>query len=78
MNGLKRSMKDKMVLGVFSGIAKKYKWDLSLVRIVYVAISLLFVDLAVAILAYIIVAIIVPEETEDDEDNGETIIAKKT
>lgn len=68
MNHLKRDMKNKMVLGVFSGLAKHYKWDMNLVRIVYVMITLFFVDFFVALLAYVIFAMIMPEDNFKNEE----------
>ena len=61
MQRLYRSKKDRMIAGVFGGIAETLGWDPSLVRLLAV-----FIGLATAILpifvTYIIAWIIIPEK----------------
>lgn len=60
MNDLKRS-KDKVVAGVLGGIAEKYKWDKSILRLIYFLITLFSAGF-VGIIVYLIAAMIIPEE----------------
>ncbi len=61
MQRLHRSKKDRMIAGIFGGIAEIFDWDPSLVRLLAV-----FVGLATAILpifiTYIIAWAIIPEK----------------
>lgn len=61
MGELKRSRDNKMISGVFAGISKKYGWDLSLLRLAYVAIAFFSAGL-LPVGIYIAAAIIIPEE----------------
>jgi len=56
---LKRSITDKVILGVCGGIAKYFNIDPSLVRIGWVIFTLLGGS---GIIAYIICALIIPAE----------------
>lgn len=58
---LRRSMDDKMIAGVCSGIAAYFDIDPTLVRVAYVLLSFLMVGFPGLIL-YIILAVVVPEE----------------
>ncbi|MEZ4698967.1 MAG: PspC domain-containing protein [Rhodothermales bacterium] len=58
---LHRSMEDKMIAGVCSGIADYFDMDPTLIRVAYVLLSFLMVGFPGLIL-YIILAVIVPEE----------------
>ncbi len=60
MRKLRRSNKDKMIAGVCGGIAEYLDMDPSLVRILYVLVSVLSVAFP-GMLVYIIMWIIIPE-----------------
>jgi phage shock protein PspC (stress-responsive transcriptional regulator) len=60
--GLERSRTDKMIAGVCGGIAKQYGWDTTLVRIVYVVVSL-FSAAFPGILLYLVLWFLMPQET---------------
>ena len=63
MNGrLYRSRDDRMLAGVAGGLAEQWDADPSLVRIVWAV--LVFLTGGIALLVYIIMAIVVPEEDE--------------
>ena len=59
---LYRSVKDKKLCGVCAGIAKYFSLDATIVRLALVAFCLLGGS---GILAYIICAIVMPEEPSD-------------
>lgn len=58
---LKRSKTDKMIAGVCAGIAEWLGWDVTLVRIGYVLISI-FSAAFPGILIYIILWIVMPKD----------------
>jgi phage shock protein C len=60
MKRLRRSNKERMIAGVCGGIAEYFDLDPSIVRIVYVLVSVLSVAFP-GILFYIIMWIIVPQ-----------------
>jgi phage shock protein C len=60
MKRLRRSNKERMIAGVCGGIAEYFDLDPSIVRIVYVLVSVLSVAFP-GILFYIIMWIIVPK-----------------
>ena len=60
MKRLMRSRKDRMIAGVCGGIAEYFNLDPTLVRIIYVLVSIFSVAFP-GILVYIILWIIVPE-----------------
>ncbi len=55
MNGLTRSLDDRILFGVCGGIAKQLNMSSLLVRI-------LFILLPISIIAYLVMALIIPEE----------------
>ncbi len=57
---LRRSKKHKVIGGVCAGLAEWLSWDITLVRVLYVVISIFSVAFP-GILAYIILWIIMPE-----------------
>jgi phage shock protein C len=59
MKRLKRSNKQRMIAGVCGGLAEYFQVDPTLVRIIYVAVSILSVAFP-GILVYIILWIIIP------------------
>ena len=58
---LQRSKSDRMLGGVCGGIAKTYGWDPTMVRIAYVAVSLISAAFP-GILFYVILWALIPEE----------------
>lgn len=61
MATLVRSKQDKIIAGVCGGIARRFGWDPTLVRIVYVMVSVLSAAFP-GILVYIILWAIMPPE----------------
>lgn len=59
-NPLRRSRSHRVIAGVCGGIAEWLGWDVTLVRVLYVIISIFSVAFP-GILAYIILWIIMPE-----------------
>jgi phage shock protein C len=64
MKKLMRSRKDKMIAGVCAGLAKYFNLDPTLVRIVYVLVSIFSIAFP-GILVYIIMWIIIPEANDE-------------
>jgi len=60
MKKLKRSNKEKMIAGVCGGIAAYFDMDPSIVRIIYVVVSVLSVAFP-GILVYIIMWVVIPK-----------------
>lgn len=58
---LLRSRNNRMIGGVCGGIAKSLGWDATLVRVLYILISILSAAFP-GILVYIILWIVMPEE----------------
>ena len=60
---LRRSRSDKMIAGVISGIARYFGFDVTLARVLYVILSVISVAFP-GILVYIILWLIMPEESD--------------
>lgn len=60
---LKRSRSNKMVAGVMGGIANRYESDATVLRIIYVLVSI-FSGAFPGILVYLILWAIIPQEAE--------------
>ena len=60
---LYRSKKDKQLAGVCGGIAKFFKIDSSIIRLIW---ALAILCAGTGVLAYIVCAFVIPEEPEDD------------
>ena len=58
---LHRSKTDRMLGGVCGGIARRFGWDPTVVRILYVLVSILSAAFP-GILFYIILWVLIPEE----------------
>ncbi len=58
---LKRSNSNKMIAGICGGLGKYTKTDPTIIRVIYVLLSV-FTGLIPGIVAYIILWIIIPEE----------------
>lgn len=56
---LYRSVKDKKLCGVCAGLAKHFSLDTTVVRLIFVALTLF---VGGGILAYILCALLIPEE----------------
>ena len=67
MKTLHKSSRNKMVAGVCGGIAEYFNIDPTLVRLGFVALSIIFGS---GLLAYIVAAIIIP--ADDGSGNTET------
>jgi phage shock protein PspC (stress-responsive transcriptional regulator) len=60
---LMRSRRSKMIAGVCGGIAEWLGWDPTVVRILYIAVSLVSVAFP-GILAYVVLWIVMPKAPE--------------
>jgi phage shock protein PspC (stress-responsive transcriptional regulator) len=58
---LSRSRHDRMVAGVMGGIARRFGWNSTLVRILFVVLSILSAAFP-GILVYLILWLLIPEE----------------
>ena len=58
---LQRSRKNKVIAGVCGGLAASLGWDVTLVRILYVLVSIFSVAFP-GILVYVILWIVMPQE----------------
>jgi phage shock protein PspC (stress-responsive transcriptional regulator) len=58
---LRRSRTDRMIAGVCAGLAQHFGLDVSLMRVLYVLVSILSAAFP-GILVYIILWIVIPEE----------------
>lgn len=59
--GLYRSRHDRLVAGVLGGISRRYGWSSTLVRILFVLISVLSAAFP-GILVYLVAWLLIPEE----------------
>lgn len=66
---LRRSRSDRWVAGVLGGLARYFSVDSTLLRLAYLAFMLLG-DPGSAILAYVVMALVVPEEPADGTGAG--------
>lgn len=68
---LYRSRTDKKLLGVLGGFAQYFGIDATILRIVYVLLSLFVIGCPVII--YLVVALVIPEEPENfnNDNNGQ-------
>jgi phage shock protein C len=60
-NPLRRSRRNRMIAGVCGGIAEWLGWDATLVRVLYVVVSILSVAFP-GILVYILLWVLMPQE----------------
>ena len=58
---LRRSRSDRMIAGVCAGLAHHFALDVTLVRVLYVLVSILSVAFP-GILVYLVLWIVIPEE----------------
>ena len=66
-SGLQRSVEFRMIGGVCGGIAEWLGWDPMLVRIIFVAVSLLSAAFP-GIIVYLLLWVLMPEREEEWED----------
>ena len=59
---LTRSYSNRMICGVCAGIAEYFNWDPTIDRLIWVGVSLLFGAGFMGLIAYFIVAVIMPEK----------------
>lgn len=67
---LTRDVDNQMLTGVLAGIAKKYNLNLEILRIVYALITFFFA-IGPGVIIYIIMALIMPKDTDDDILNND-------
>lgn len=60
---LARSLNDRMIAGVIGGIAHRYGWNPTLLRIVYVLVSIASAAFP-GILVYLILWLLIPNEAD--------------
>ncbi len=58
--GLTRSLHDRIFAGVLGGIARRYGWNATLLRFIFVVISIVSVAFP-GILVYLILWLVIPE-----------------
>ncbi len=58
-----RSLKDRMIAGVMGGIAYRYGWNSTLLRVLYVIVSLASAAFP-GILVYLILWLLIPNEAD--------------
>ena len=58
---LSRSRNDRMLAGVVGGIAARFGWNSTLLRVIYVVVSILSAAFP-GILVYLILWLLIPEE----------------
>ncbi|MBO9717084.1 MAG: PspC domain-containing protein [Pseudoxanthomonas sp.] len=61
--GLSRSLNDRMIAGVMGGIAHRYGWSSTWLRIIYVVVSLASAAFP-GILVYLVLWLLIPNEAD--------------
>ncbi|KAF1689212.1 PspC domain-containing protein [Pseudoxanthomonas taiwanensis] len=61
--GLARSLNDRMIAGVIGGIARRFGWNSTLLRILYVVVSIASAAFP-GILVYLILWLLMPNESD--------------
>jgi phage shock protein PspC (stress-responsive transcriptional regulator) len=61
--GLSRSLNDRMIAGVMGGIAHRFGWNVTLVRVLFVLISIGSAAFP-GILVYLILWLLIPNEAD--------------
>lgn len=61
--GLTRSLNDRIFAGVIGGIARRYGWNSTLLRFLYVVISVVSIAFP-GILVYLILWLVLPEGSD--------------
>ncbi len=60
-NGLYRSNQHKMIAGVMGGIAERFGWDVTILRIIFVLVSIFSAGFP-GILVYLILWFVIPKQ----------------
>jgi len=68
-NGLKRSRENRIIAGVCGGLAEWLGWDPLLVRILYVAVSLISAAFP-GLIVYIVLWVLMPEREPGPAEPG--------
>ncbi|SEK91093.1 phage shock protein C (PspC) family protein [Pseudoxanthomonas sp. GM95] len=58
---LARSLDDRMIAGVMGGIARRFSWNATLVRVIFVVVSIASVAFP-GILVYLLLWLLIPNE----------------
>ncbi|TCM69181.1 phage shock protein C (PspC) family protein [Acinetobacter calcoaceticus] len=61
--GLYRSSQNKMIAGVMGGIAQRFGWNATLLRLIFVAVSLLSAGFP-GILVYLVLWFVIPKQSK--------------
>jgi len=61
--GLSRSINDRMIAGVIGGIAHRYGWSSTWLRIIYVVVSVISAAFP-GILVYLVLWLLIPNEAD--------------
>ncbi|KAF1687541.1 stress-responsive transcriptional regulator [Pseudoxanthomonas broegbernensis] len=61
--GLSRSLSDRMIAGVMGGVARRYGWDSTWLRIAYVVGSIVSAAFP-GILVYLLLWLLIPNESD--------------
>ena len=61
--GLSRSLNDRMIAGVIGGIAHRYGWSSTWLRVIYVVVSLLSAAFP-GHLVYLVLWLLIPNEAD--------------
>ena len=61
--GLSRSLNDRMIAGVIGGIAHRYGWSSTWLRVIYVVVSLLSAAFP-GLLVYLVLWLLIPNEAD--------------
>ncbi len=61
--GLSRSLNDRMIAGVIGGIAHRYGWSSTWLRVLYVIVSLISAAFP-GILVYLVLWLLIPNEAD--------------
>ena len=62
-SGLARSLNDRMIAGVLGGIARRFGWNSTLLRILYVVVSIGGAAFP-GVLVYLILWLLIPNESD--------------
>jgi Putative stress-responsive transcriptional regulator len=63
MSGLARSLNDRMIAGVLGGIARRFGWSSTWLRIIYVVGSVVSAAFP-GVLVYLILWLLIPNESD--------------
>lgn len=75
MANLARSQHNKMIAGVMGGIAQRFDWDVSIVRILFVLLSIASAAFP-GVLVYLVLWIIMPKEQQTSISHHQQRVVK--